>query len=120
MRLPADRWLPVRLESIVGTPMSDSDKPDTPPAPAAAPPAPTNAEATPEKPAGTPSPTPSATPPAPPKPGGGPPRPGKRPPPRGGDMPNRRMRESVPSLDDDMRYTSGPKIKDLDAEIAGE
>ena len=31
-----------------------------------------------------------------------------------------RTRESVLSLDDDLRYRSGPKLKDLDDEIAAE
>jgi small subunit ribosomal protein S1 len=47
-------------------------------------------------------------------------RPNKKPQQRGGDMPNRRMREPVKALDDDYRYGTAPKMSDLDAEIAGE
>jgi small subunit ribosomal protein S1 len=38
----------------------------------------------------------------------------------GGGMPRRRVREAVPSLVDDDRFTSGVKLKELDDEIAGE
>lgn len=38
----------------------------------------------------------------------------------GGGMPRRRIREAVPSLVDDQRFTSGVKLKELDDEIAGE
>src|SRR5262245_37451091 len=38
----------------------------------------------------------------------------------GGGMPRRRTREAVPSLEDDLRFKSGPKLSELDAEIADE
>ena len=88
--------------------MTDSDKPETPPPP------PASQEATPPPEAAAP------TPPAAPAKPGVPARFVKRKPPAGGggDMPNRRMRESVVSLDDEMRYKAGPRLKDLDDEIA--
>jgi small subunit ribosomal protein S1 len=90
--------------------MTDSEKPETPPPPPASP------ETTPATPEGPAAKQPGASP----KPGQ-PPRPAKRRPQHGGaDLPNRRVRESVPSLEDDLRYAAGPKIRDLDAEIAGE
>ena len=38
----------------------------------------------------------------------------------GGGWPRRRLREPVPSLVDEQRFTSGVKLKELDDEIAGE
>lgn len=93
--------------------MTDHEKPETIEKPEAAPP-------TTETPAAESKPEtalPTAAPGARPdrrKPGG---------PPRGagggGGMPRRRTRESIPSLDDDLR-DRGPRLKDLDDEIAGE
>src|SRR6516165_5048326 len=90
--------------------MSDSDKPElpTPSPPEPASPASTGAE---KPPIASP---PTAKPGAPGRPGKGKPRGGG-----GGDMPNRRVREPV-SFEDEMRFSAGPKIRDLDAEIAGE
>ncbi len=55
------------------------------------------------------------------KPGG---KPGQRKGPPGGGggggTPRRRTREAVISLEDEMRFKGGPKLADLDAEIAGE
>jgi small subunit ribosomal protein S1 len=94
--------------------MSDSDKPETPPTPPAGPDAVAPPEGTAEKGAAPPQPAVPAKPALPP-------RSGKRPPPRGGgDFPNRRMREPVKEIDDDYRYGTAPKMKDLDAEIAEE
>jgi small subunit ribosomal protein S1 len=90
-------------------PEKQPDPPSTPPA----------AEEKPQNPA-TP---PAAIPPAgtPPQPDAKSAKPEKRKPAQGfGGMPRRRIREPVPSLEDDLRFGSGPKIKDLDAEIAGE
>lgn len=83
--------------------MSDTDKPDT----SAPPPAP-------DKPA----------PPAAEVPGKGK-APGKadkgkKPAGGGGGYPRRRILEPIPSLEQEQRYASGPRIKDLDDEIAGE
>jgi small subunit ribosomal protein S1 len=88
--------------------MSDTDQPEptpTPPADAASP----------EKPMEPPKPSAPAAKPAPP------PRPEKRRPQGGGGTPRVRTREPIPSLvEDELRFRSGPKIKDLDAEIADE
>jgi small subunit ribosomal protein S1 len=97
--------------------MSDSDQPQPTPTP------PTNREAPPTPAADAPA-SQEAAPPAPPtlaKPVAPPPRPDKRRPPQGGGgTPRVRTREPIVSLEDEMRFRSGPKIKDLDAEIAGE
>jgi small subunit ribosomal protein S1 len=94
--------------------MSDTDKPETPVTPPVVPEAAAPATESAEKPA---VPAPTAVPAKPAMPA----RPVKRQPPqRGGDMPNRRMREPVKALDDDYRYGTAPKMSDLDAEIAGE
>ncbi len=108
--------------------MSDTDQPQPTPTPPArsegepqstpTPPArsegePAAAEGTPARPAGPPAG----------KPGGAPGRPEqkRRPPGGGGGTPRIRTREAVVSLEDELRYQSGgPKIRDLDAEIAGE
>jgi small subunit ribosomal protein S1 len=98
--------------------MSESAKPELPPASAP------EAAATPQPETDKPTAVPPSSAPA--KPGasakpGAPGRFGKRKPPAGGggDMPNRRVREPV-SFEDVMRFSAGPKIRDLDAEIAGE
>lgn len=97
--------------------MSDSDQPQpTPTPPAEQQPTPPTA-ASPEQPA-----PPAAKQPTPPPPG----RQDKRRPqggggPRGGGgTPRVRTREPIVSLEDELRYKSGPNLKDLDAEIADE
>jgi small subunit ribosomal protein S1 len=97
--------------------MSDTDQPK-PPAPAS--------ESPPDKPPEAGAETPAAEKPAaaPARPGvpampGGPPRSDKGRPHGGGGTPRVRTREPV-SLEDEMRFQSGPKIRDLDAEIADE
>jgi small subunit ribosomal protein S1 len=86
--------------------MNDSDQPEPTPTPP------------PQQPATTPEAPPAAKAPAKPA---GPSRPDKRRMPQGGGgTPRVRTREPVVSLEDEMRYKSGPKIKDLDAEIADE
>jgi small subunit ribosomal protein S1 len=97
--------------------MSDQENPQTPPTPPAGQESAAKPEATPEQPK-APAAGEATRPGAP----GGP---GKRRPPQGGGgggggMPRRRVREAVPSLEEDLRYQSGPKIRDLDAEIADE
>lgn len=87
--------------------MSEPEKTE----PAAATPTPAT---TPETPA---APAAAGTPPAPAKPERG--KQDKKPP-RGGGMPRRRMREAVPSLEDDLRFRSAPRLHELDAEIADE
>src|SRR4051794_10000281 len=85
--------------------MNESEKAD----PALAP-----AEATPI----SPPPAPSAKPQAEMKPQAQKPGGKKRPPP---DMPRRRQRtDSGVTLEDQQRFESGPKLRDLDAEIAAE
>ena len=92
--------------------MSEPEKPSTP-APISAPtaaPAPVAPEA---------PPVPSAPPAA--GPGKGPQDRGKKKPGMGGGgMPRRRIREAVPSLVDDERFSGSLKLKELDDEIAGE
>lgn len=91
-----------------------SDKDQTPPSPTAPETAGAEPAASPEAPAAA---TPQA--PAPATVGKG----DKRKPPQGpgggGGTPRRRTRE-MPSLEEQMRFSSGPKLKELDDEIAGE
>jgi small subunit ribosomal protein S1 len=91
--------------------MTDHDKPETsvtpPAADTAAQPTPETAPAEAQQPAAS----------APPGRGG---KPKGKPPQGGGGTPRRRTREMVPSLEDQMRFQSGPRLQDLDAEIAGE
>jgi small subunit ribosomal protein S1 len=93
--------------------MSDSDQPQPTPTPPPEPQTPPPAAGPPEQ-----QPQPAAKPSGPAgrqekrKPQGGPRG--------GGGSPRVRTREPVVSLEDDMRYRSGPNLRDLDAEIADE
>src|SRR5581483_6507181 len=90
-------------------PMSEPEKTETQaPAPQTAAPAPGE----------QPAPAVAASPPATAQPSKGPPQRGKKP--QGSSFPRRRISGEVPSLEDQQRYAAGPKLKDLDDEIAGE
>jgi small subunit ribosomal protein S1 len=104
--------------------MSENEQPQpTPTPPPPQPPAATEGAAT-DQPAALPAGKDAGAPPAPGKPAA-PGRPGapgrfdKRKPPQGGTG-RVRTREPMRTLEDDLRFQSGPKIKDLDAEIADE
>src|SRR5687767_8886868 len=90
--------------------MTDSEKPDTP---SLAPEAPAQA---------TEVSAPAPSEPAPPKPADAPPsRGGKdKGPKKSMGMPRRRTLDPLPPAAEMERYTSGPKIRDLDDEIASE
>jgi len=89
--------------------MSEPEKTETQaPAPQTAAPAPGE----------QPAPAVAASPPATAQPSKGPPQRGKKP--QGSSFPRRRISGEVPSLEDQQRYAAGPKLKDLDDEIAGE
>jgi small subunit ribosomal protein S1 len=92
--------------------MAENEQPQPPTPPAADQPAP----ASPEPAAQAPE-TPAKAPDAPPA---KPARPERRKPQGGGGNPRVRMREAIPTLMDDRQFGAGPKIKDLDDEIADE